>query len=593
MDVHHNLAAIYDAHRNEITAYLQAAYGAVQKEVENKKKYSASLSLNLTVLELKIGLIINIPFNFPDAFPQIKLDEPSFKKVFPIPHLNIFRTLCLFDEVVASPNPHNPIGIMKTVLEKAEEVLNKGLLKQNAHDFMDEFESYWIQESEKGSFFNLVEPGERIKAVYLVPGVLKSQKNISILTDSKSDAVRWIQNVGGSYNEDLISEIIYVPLKNLFPYPYPKNNIEIYRLLKQNESLNINDYFTYLNKNQRPAKALFSIRLNDSFLWGIWEHQKPSKRNTTLYKGKKVNQKSLRGFRKESKNGLLELARDFPNVEIKKYYVEDVRTARLKTRGGDGELKHQSKKVAVIGCGAVGSHLTQALIDIGVQHLLLVDPDTLSFENINRHLCGADQVGSKKTEAIKQRLNKHFPTSQIHIYSDNVLSLLNQHPEGLNSYDLIVCAISHIPTELRLNELQRNGILTTPIVDIWVEPYLAAGHAIWIEPASKIDLNSIFQNGKFRYQVLKNGNQYAKKELGCNTSYVPYGVLDLKKFIIDVAMFINDQWNNEQRNNLILTWLGNLSENRNHKRLLEPKWVGAADFSLRYSTLENKNESVE
>lgn len=593
MDDLHKLSVTYKRYRDEVVNYLKDNYQALELEINPKEKYLTSLSVDLTVAEVEIDLVINIPFNYPDSFPQIKLSEASFKKVFPIPHLDTNRTLCLFDEVVASPNPGNPIGLMEAVLEKAKDTLSKGILKHNLDDFTDEFESYWLQESEKGRFLSLVEPVGNIKDVYLVVASIKEQGNLSVFADSKNDAIQWIQNIGGSYNENAISKVIYVPLKKLLSYPYPKNNKEIYHLLIDNNLCNINDYFRYLNDSQRPAKVLFSSQLEDSFVWGVWEHQEPSKQNTKLYKGKKITQRGLKGFRRGSKNGRLELLRDFSEVEIKKYYVQDVRASRLKKRGGDGELKYQSKRVVIIGCGALGSHLAQALFDLGVQDLFLIDPDTLSYENINRHLCGADQVGVNKTIAIKRKLNRHYPTSRIKTFEDDVLSLLNSYPKALNSYDLVISAISHIPTELRVNELQKQGILTSPVLDIWVEPYLTAGHGIWIEPHKSIDLNSVFQNGKFKYQVLRNGNQYSKKELGCNTSYVPYGALDLKRFINEVAFFINDQWSQEQSDSLSLTWLGNLTESRKQNRRLEPRWVGGKDFSLKFNALKNNNESVE
>ncbi len=109
------------------------------------------------------------------------------------------------------------------------------------------------------------------------------------------------------------------------------------------------------------------------------------------------------------------------------------------------------------------------------------------------------------------------------------MQFLIQFPKGLNSYDLIISAISHTPIEQRMSELQQQGVITPPILNVWVEPYLAAGHAIWQNSASGVFFDSLFDTGKYKYQVLKSASQYTQRELGCNTSYVPYGVLELKK----------------------------------------------------------------
>lgn len=588
-----SIAAIYEKHRDDAIDYLQTYYKAVLTDTENKAKYPASLMLNLKVSDLAVSLIINIPFNFPDAFPQVKLDEESFKKIFPIPHLDIFKTLCLFDDVVANPNPKNPIGLLEVVLEKSLEVLSKGINKQNLNEYIEEFDSYWLQESMGDIFLSLVEPSEKIKKIYLLPCDLKLQNRCGIFADKKVEAIKWIQNLGEKYDEEEIIETLYVPLKKPMLYPFPKNNKEIYRVLKENGLPNLKEYFAYLNKGDRPSKVLFSIEVEGIYTWGIWEHIEPFKWNTLLYKGRKRGQRNLNGFRNKTRNGLLEIIRDFPDLEINKFYVEDVRATRLKTRGGDGDLKNSERKVAVIGCGAVGSHLIQGLFDIGIQHVLLIDYDSLSFENINRHICGASEVGMKKTEAIKSKLRRHHPTSEIHVCSEDITAFLTLYPEGLNSYDLIISAISNTPIEQRINELQLKGIITPPVLNVWVEPYMAAGHALWIEPTKGVNISTLFKKGKYKYQVLKNGSKYTKKELGCSTSYVPYGALELKKFTTDVLLFICQQWEKDKKGSIAFTWLGNLTEQRKNKRYLEPRWVGATDFSTRSNYIEAFKESEE
>lgn len=420
---------------------------------------------------------------------------------------------------------------------------------------------------------------------------MKPQKRRGLFADRKSEAITWIQNIGADYKEEDIVEVLYVPLQKTVPYPFPKTNKDICKLLKAEQSLDIERFFEYLNQRPRPSKVLFSIEVNGNYMWGIWEHDELFKENTSVYKGKKRRQKSLKGFRKKTRNSKVELIRDFSNQEINKYYVEDIRFRRLKARGGDGNLTNIDKKVAVIGCGSVGSHLVQGLFDIGIQHVLLIDPDTLTFENINRHICGATNVGNKKAVALKNQLCGHYPTSQIHVCNEDVLRFLTLYPEGLNSYDLIISAISNTPVEQRLNELQLKGAITPQILNVWVEPYLAAGHALWIDSVDKININQLFYQGKYKYQVLRDSNQYSKRELGCSTSFVPYGVLELKKFTSDVLLFICQQWEKDTNDSAAFTWLGNLKEQRKNARYLEPRWAVANDFSTRIIALKNEEES--
>ncbi|MGE7121586.1 ThiF family adenylyltransferase [Peribacillus sp. NPDC046944] len=591
MDGLHNLKAIYASQRDIAINYLQEQYDARILVSENVDKYPVSLAIEIPLKTLTIGLIVNIPFNFPDTFPRVKLEEKTFKKIFPIPHLDNSQILCLFDDVEASPNPKNPQGLLDATINRAIEVVRNGISKKNNHDFIEEFDAYWLQESGNGIYISLVEPANDMKTVYLLSCELTPQKRRGIFADRKSKAITWIQNVGANYREEDIVEVLYVPLQKTVPYPFPKTNKDIYKLLKAEQSLDIERYFKYLDQSPRPSKVLFSIERNGEYMWGIWEHDELFKANTSMYKGRKRRQKSLKGFRKQTRNSKVELIRDFSNQEINKYYVEDIRSRRLKVRGGDGNLTNIDKKVAVIGCGSVGSHLVQGLFDIGIQQVLLIDPDTLSFENINRHVCGATNVGNKKAEALKKQLRGHYPTSKIHVCNEDVLKFLTLYPEGLNSYDLIISAISNTPVEQRLNELQLKDTITPPILNVWVEPYLAAGHALWVDSVNAININQLFYQGKYKYQVLRDSNQYTKRELGCSTSFVPYGVLELKKFITDVLLFICHQWEKDANNSVAFTWLGSLKEQRKNARYLEPRWAGANDFSTRIIALKNEEES--
>jgi molybdopterin/thiamine biosynthesis adenylyltransferase len=593
MDDHLDLLDTYAQIRNESVEYLMSKYQAIIVEKkQGTNNYPITLQIKTIVADYEVKLLISLPFNFPDSFPKVKLDEHSFEKLYPLPHLNKDKILCLYDDVLASPNPNNPLGVIDATIQKAEEVLRKGVLKQNFQDYTDEFETYWDEDS-KGSYLSIVEPSEVPKEVYLVPFTYANWPQQGIFANQKSDAINWVQNLGGTVREEEIAKVLYIPLSQPMQFPFPKNNKDIYHLLKDNK-LVIQALSEYLTKHKRPTKVLFSMQSDGDYSWGVWEHLNPMKKVVLKYKGWKRIKTSMDGFRKDSRHGLLEILKEFPNREIAKYSVEDVRAVRLKKRGGDGKIENHGLKIAIIGCGALGSHIAQSMFDIGIEHLLLVDYDILSFENINRHLCGASDVGQFKTEAVKSKLRKHYPTSQIHVYNGNVLSLLASSPNALNSYELIIVAISHFPTELRLNQLQIQGLINKPMLHVWVEPYLAGGHAIWINPEDKIHLKTIYdESGAYKYQILKDGNQYTKKELGCNTSYVPYGVLELKRFIFDLMLFIKQQLNTEPRRSKAFTWLGNITEQRKSRRLLAPKWVGATDFSLRFYNLENNQESVD
>lgn len=79
-----------------------------------------------------------------------------------------------------------------------------------------------------------------------------------------------------------------------------------------------------------------------------------------------------------------------------------VRGAALTRRGGGTYAELQTKSVAIIGVGAIGSFTADALARAGVGRLTLIDNDILKPGNTIRHLAGPRYVGLSKVEAVRQ-----------------------------------------------------------------------------------------------------------------------------------------------------------------------------------------------
>lgn len=81
------------------------------------------------------------------------------------------------------------------------------------------------------------------------------------------------------------------------------------------------------------------------------------------------------------------------------------------TPGVHDKVKNAS--VGVMGLGGLGSLVAIALARVGVGHLLLVDFDLVEPSNLNRQQYFVDQVGEKKTSALKENLNRVNPYLNI------------------------------------------------------------------------------------------------------------------------------------------------------------------------------------
>jgi hypothetical protein len=75
-------------------------------------------------------------------------------------------------------------------------------------------------------------------------------------------------------------------------------------------------------------------------------------------------------------------------------------------RAGPVAVELAEVKVAIVGCGAIGSFAADLLFRAGVRQLTLRDGERLRPGNVVRHLGGADQVGRAKTHAVRDCLTR-------------------------------------------------------------------------------------------------------------------------------------------------------------------------------------------
>jgi molybdopterin/thiamine biosynthesis adenylyltransferase len=89
---------------------------------------------------------------------------------------------------------------------------------------------------------------------------------------------------------------------------------------------------------------------------------------------------------------------------LKAREAADTSLAARTLRAGTGAADLAGRRVAIVGCGAVGSHVADLLYRDGIRHLDLIDGQLLRPGNVIRHLAPLSLVGLPKAEAVKQVL---------------------------------------------------------------------------------------------------------------------------------------------------------------------------------------------
>jgi len=113
------------------------------------------------------------------------------------------------------------------------------------------------------------------------------------------------------------------------------------------------------------------------------------------------------------------------------------------------EKLHQTN-ITIVGLGAVGSHVVEALARCGVGTLRIVDFDEISESNFNRQLFAIEpNLGRLKTEAAAERIQQIDPGIKVEIF--NTLCHADTFDEIFaNPTDVIVDAIDSLNPKVNL-----------------------------------------------------------------------------------------------------------------------------------------------
>jgi len=123
------------------------------------------------------------------------------------------------------------------------------------------------------------------------------------------------------------------------------------------------------------------------------------------------------------------------------FHVRARLTPALATRLGDWPDLGPPLPVVVIGAGALGSMVCEALARSGMVQLTIIDFDTLTPHNLARHSLDGSAVGRRKAVALADRLNSLFPGHTVATaIAENVLGL--DAKQLLSAASIIDCSAS-------------------------------------------------------------------------------------------------------------------------------------------------------
>lgn len=145
--------------------------------------------------------------------------------------------------------------------------------------------------------------------------------------------------------------------------------------------------------------------------------------------------------------------------------------------GEETQQNLQEKKIAIIGCGGLGSSLVFALGASGIGEIHLIDFDEVSIHNIHRQIAfKTGDEDKKKCEVVKTVIEDRCPYVKA-ITHDNTFEEFSK--KGIK-VDLIIDATDNLPTRAKINEYSKE--VNTPWLYGSVEAW--NGQVCFFEKAS-------------------------------------------------------------------------------------------------------------
>ena len=151
---------------------------------------------------------------------------------------------------------------------------------------------------------------------------------------------------------------------------------------------------------------------------------------------------------------------DEPEVEWT--YVEDQRPEIAVRRDSDRPVAvYAGSKIAVWGCGALGSWIAELLVRAGARHVTLRDPGFVTRGLLVRQNYAEDDVGRPKAEALADRLRRLSDTCEVAGIAGYAQTGLL---EDAASCDVIIDTSVNTSVNAAVDEAQREETLRVPVV---------------------------------------------------------------------------------------------------------------------------------
>lgn len=434
--------------------------------------------------------------------PQVWLAPPRGL----LPYVSYEGIVCVNDGQGTSLDIDRRADVVAYTLLEAYDLLEKWAADPAASrtEFFNELEGYWshLPKAARGRIRFEVDRTDRLVTAY-VDAKDKTKAKTWFLTERNERPPTEFDAKGLAAQRALYLHLDDVPLPPAHPEVLTADYIEAIRVSLSPAQLELWTGMIGPSKNgPRPMTLLLSVP-------------------------RAAGGDSLIGVAFTARGGVVDAKFPVVPLTVRRHTVKYMRE-----RGG-ASLDLLGKHVAVLGCGAIGSVVADALAAAGVGKLTLVDHDEFSEDNVFRHLLEPLWVDIPKVRALKIRLTQHYPGLEVTAVNDVAQDWIDS--KVLAGLDGIVVAFGAPSVERSFARFFRGTGLKQPIVFTWLEALDLGGHSILTWTDAEGCLDCLYRNDEGepslspRTSYLEPDQAVTRNLTGCASIFVPFGALQARK----------------------------------------------------------------
>lgn len=155
----------------------------------------------------------------------------------------------------------------------------------------------------------------------------------------------------------------------------------------------------------------------------------------------------------------------YQSFDAERAELPDLFDRNIRAFGGPIQQVLADLRIAVVGCGGTGSAVAEQLVRLGVQNLLLIDPDVLSASNVTRvYGSTRNEVGRPKVDVLSEHLQRIMPSLTVECLQSMIT--MEATARSLVGADLVFGCTDDNAGRMILSRL--STYLLTPVIDCGV-----------------------------------------------------------------------------------------------------------------------------